>query len=212
MSHSPGAFEPAYVEMLALKSVDLAERAVAQSMGGGHPWSLLFGEAGATVACALSTDLASRVVSNSEKQSLLRNKTKAYVGSYLKICPRAVSMECQEDEILYGRAGYLLGLLILRANIGQNIEIDCHIRSVAAAILQRGYESAIRCPSALEAGTKLWWEWHGSPYLGAAHGSIGACFSKDHSISRSLCKMEYEGRHTYLCASNYLCQVGTHHQ
>jgi hypothetical protein len=52
------------------------------------------------------------------------------------------------------------------------------IEAVARALLSSGKRQAAATlpPSDPEYNTPLWWEWHGSPYLGAAHGSMGILY------------------------------------
>lgn len=79
------------------------------------------------------------------------------------------------DEVLYGRAGYLHALLLVRARLISLSATHRHIAALTQAadsvfdvILARGvaYE-------AKHADCPLMWEWHGKKYLGAAHGVVG---------------------------------------
>ena len=98
------------------------------------------------------------------------------VGMPLTTCSET-SFDFPQDEVLYGRAGYLLGSLHL-----------CHIspllhdinRSIVQALLLTGKAQSQRqrhpCP--------LYYEWpyghHPKPYLGAAHGLIGILYALLH--------------------------------
>ncbi|XP_014482448.1 PREDICTED: lanC-like protein 1 isoform X2 [Dinoponera quadriceps] len=76
------------------------------------------------------------------------------------------------DELLYGRAGYLSGLLYINANISPPpIEPDI-IKQVVTTIINSGrmYASANHCQS------PLMYSWHETEYLGAAHGLAGILY------------------------------------
>ena len=47
------------------------------------------------------------------------------------------------------------------------------IETLARVILESGRRQASVLLPSREYDTPLWWEWHDSPYLGAAHGSMG---------------------------------------
>ncbi|XP_043587372.1 lanC-like protein 2 isoform X2 [Bombus pyrosoma] len=76
------------------------------------------------------------------------------------------------DELLYGRAGYLFSLLFLNSNISPApIENDL-IKQVIALIIKSGnLYSASR-----KYKTPLMYVWHGSEYIGAAHGLGGILY------------------------------------
>jgi len=71
------------------------------------------------------------------------------------------------SELLYGRAGFLSCLLFLAANAGLHLE-ECTdvIAGAVQLILADGQRLA-------DDNFPLMWEWHGSNYLGAAHGLAG---------------------------------------
>jgi len=52
------------------------------------------------------------------------------------------------------------------------------IEAIARVLLSSGKRQAAATlpPSDPEYNTPLWWEWHGCPYLGAAHGSMGILY------------------------------------
>ncbi|XP_012244316.1 glutathione S-transferase LANCL1 isoform X1 [Bombus impatiens] len=76
------------------------------------------------------------------------------------------------DELLYGRAGYLFSLLFLNSNISPApIENDL-IKQVIALIIKSGnLYSASR-----KYKTPLMYVWHGSEYIGGAHGLGGILY------------------------------------
>ncbi|CAL4085812.1 unnamed protein product [Meganyctiphanes norvegica] len=74
-----------------------------------------------------------------------------------------------DNEILYGRAGYLYALCLLNQEIGPNTVDFGLIRQVIDRILKSGKRKAFKnCP--------LMYEWHEKKYLGAAHGMCGILF------------------------------------
>ena len=81
-------------------------------------------------------------------------------------------VEClgaSECEILYGRSGYLTAILWARhhlkdATFGRSVVVN-----TARAIIENGLATARKYQTNLP----LLWEWHGSLYLGAAHGVVG---------------------------------------
>ncbi|XP_076758502.1 glutathione S-transferase LANCL1 isoform X1 [Xylocopa sonorina] len=76
------------------------------------------------------------------------------------------------DELLYGRAGYLFSLLFLNSNISPAPIEDKLIRQVVALIIKSGYlYSASR-----KYKTTLMYEWHGTEYIGGAHGLAGILY------------------------------------
>ncbi|XP_050529848.1 lanC-like protein 2 [Daktulosphaira vitifoliae] len=74
------------------------------------------------------------------------------------------------DEILYGRAGYLYSLMVLK-NLGWNdVNSDDIIRQVVSAILDSGMSL---CSKENIKTTPIMYEWHEKKYFGAAHGLLG---------------------------------------
>ncbi|KAM0732591.1 LanC-like protein 2 [Formica fusca] len=76
------------------------------------------------------------------------------------------------DELLYGTAGYLAGLLYVNANISPTpIEADL-IKKVISYIIKSGisYSSSNRCQS------PLMYSWHHKEYVGGAHGLAGILY------------------------------------
>lgn len=76
------------------------------------------------------------------------------------------------DELLYGRAGYLAGLLYVNANIfPAPIEADL-IKKVISYIIKSGisYSSTNHCQS------PLMYSWHDKEYIGGAHGLAGILY------------------------------------
>lgn len=70
------------------------------------------------------------------------------------------------DEVLVGRAGYLSGIYWLNANLREKPFKDAQIMEICESVLQSGreYSRANRSPM------PLMYQYHGSEYLGAAHG------------------------------------------
>ncbi|XP_017885838.1 lanC-like protein 2 isoform X2 [Ceratina calcarata] len=76
------------------------------------------------------------------------------------------------DELLYGRAGYLFALLFLNSHISPAPIEDELIKQVIALIIKSGnLYSASR-----KYKTPLMYMWHGTEYLGGAHGLAGILY------------------------------------
>ena len=80
---------------------------------------------------------------------------------------RAVVLQAPADdcELLYGRAGFLHGLLLLRRRLGQPDLFADLITRLVQQVLDNGLH-----------GEVLLWTWHGKQYLGAVHGVAGVCY------------------------------------
>ncbi|XP_071528976.1 lanC-like protein 2 [Panulirus ornatus] len=76
------------------------------------------------------------------------------------------------DELLYGRAGYLYGLLLIQQKIGKEAIDDKMVRSVVTAILDSGRALSRKG----KWSSPLMYQWHEKHYLGAAHGIVGILF------------------------------------
>ncbi|CDO69095.1 hypothetical protein BN946_scf184992.g44 [Trametes cinnabarina] len=125
----------------------------------------------------------------------------------------ATMEELDEDgcEVLYGRAGLLYALLLLRSEllltvnylthagkpkdrVVREVESLCSDENVQALvddIIQRGELGAKRYAEELEASDRekappLMWKWHGSRYLGAAHGIAGILTEVLHAPSNTI--------------------------
>ena len=87
-----------------------------------HGWSFAVGQAGVFAVAALclgaSADLAARQGRHAASKAL-RSEQHHYVQQYVDMHTLACSTACQEDEVLYGRAGYLLGLALLWRHLAQ---------------------------------------------------------------------------------------------
>mmetsp|Transcript_3378 Transcript_3378/g.8532 ORF Transcript_3378/g.8532 Transcript_3378/m.8532 type:complete len:201 (+) Transcript_3378:642-1244(+) len=94
-----------------------------------------------------------------------------HVEAYVSLQADAVS--CQEDEILYGRAGWLLGACMLNHHLGRGTVPEDITLPVLRALLASGRSLAARMPSG---SPPLFFTWHNRPYLGAAHGLMGICY------------------------------------
>ncbi|KAL7284402.1 hypothetical protein ACG7TL_001692 [Trametes sanguinea] len=122
----------------------------------------------------------------------------------------ATMEEPDEDgcEVLYGRAGLLYALLLLRSDllltlnylshagkpkdrVVREVESLCsdeNVKALVDDIMQRGELGGKRYAEELEASERekappLMWKWHGSRYLGAAHGVVGILHQVLHAPS-----------------------------
>ncbi|KAI0353316.1 hypothetical protein OH77DRAFT_619046 [Trametes cingulata] len=102
----------------------------------------------------------------------------------------ALGEELDEDgcEVLYGRAG----LLKPKDKVVRAVEGLCsdeNIKALVDDIIRRGELGAKRYMHELEEDERakappLMWKWHGSRYLGAAHGAVGILHVVLHAPSR----------------------------
>ena len=182
---------------LAKQAVEISSLAIQQHRHkpSGVPWSLFFGEAGAHLVAAFAHDTAATV--GITPNADLHAAAARHVESFIQYGDIAASAACHEDEFLYGRAGYLMGALLLNnyfsppiaeSSVGSAAAIPARapavlipstlIERIARMLLTSGKRQAdTTLPrSNPDYNTPLWWEWHGSPYLGAAHGSFGILY------------------------------------
>lgn len=179
---------------LAPMSVDFSTKALQQHYRrpSGAPWSLLFGEAGAHLVAALSHSTAACLDPGATCD--LHAASFRHVQNFLHYSEIAASPACHEDEFLYGRAGYLMGCLILNDYFTYGVPREFEegkdfepcpspdnpvaipgriVETLARVLIISGRRQAASLPHTRDFATPLWWEWHGSAYLGAAHGSMG---------------------------------------
>ncbi|CAD5219102.1 unnamed protein product [Bursaphelenchus okinawaensis] len=74
-----------------------------------------------------------------------------------------------DDDILNGRAGFLLGAQMVYNETGVHMLTESEAKAVLRALLDSGREYSTEHNSP----TPLFYEWHGKEYLGAAHGISG---------------------------------------
>lgn len=81
------------------------------------------------------------------------------------------------DEHLYGRSGYLYSLLLIRQEIPRTSAMinDEQLRKVVSAILESGKLTV--STNRGQSMPPLFYFWHDSPYLGAAHGLAGILYT-----------------------------------
>ena len=80
-----------------------------------------------------------------------------------------------DDEHLYGKSGYLTALLLLRQEVPSSFQVisDDKILKVLTAIVDAGKNGTHgRYP-----GLPLYYIWHHTPYVGAAHGLSGILYT-----------------------------------
>ncbi|XP_017775526.1 PREDICTED: lanC-like protein 2 [Nicrophorus vespilloides] len=102
-----------------------------------------------------------------------QNECKCLIKSLLSLKADAINSKSDlPSEYMYGRTGYLYCLLYLNKHISPPPIEGPTIRNVIEAILKIGQryskDGNHKCP--------LMYEWHGSNYLGAAHGLTGIVY------------------------------------
>lgn len=138
----------------------------------GPEYALLFGESGTLVIAALCSKLVAERTSSNEERDMLLSEAEKYCSEFRRFLPAALNAD--EDEFLYGTAGYLFGCLLLNSYFEDSPPIsDGILLALAESILKSGKRLAHIIQSDARWGAPLYWVWHDSPYLGAAHGAIG---------------------------------------
>lgn len=106
------------------------------------------------------------VISEQRGESDLMNTELDLFLSGLDACKPINFNKHGSDEVLVGRAGYLSGVYWLNENLHDKPIKTNQIQAICESILTSGREYSQRNRSALP----LMYEYHGSEYLGAAHG------------------------------------------
>jgi len=119
------------------------------------------------------------------------------VQIYLDYASIANDIESFPDEFLYGRAGYLYGLLALEKEFGESLIPKERIENIAHTIIESG-RSYVREGRLQRRGhiPPMFWKFKSRNYLGGAHGALGilhtlllcpaAIWSSDESIMRDI--------------------------
>lgn len=93
------------------------------------------------------------------------------IASYFSaMCAVYHDAEDASDELLYGEAGFLYSLAFVRHHLGPDHAVLKNYDSLASQVISTIFEDGIA------GATEKWplmWNWHDSPYLGAAHGIAG---------------------------------------
>lgn len=108
----------------------------------------------------------------------LRQEQRWCLQQFIALHRFACSTTCQEDEVLYGRSGYLLGCLLLNKQLHPEAVPTEVLQDVVACIVHAGRQCA--AAESPPCGSPLFFRWHSRPYLGAAHGMIGILYALLH--------------------------------
>lgn len=126
-----------------------------------HGTAFYFGLPGLLLTCAL----AHRVLGNSRRTGELLHQL-------IALAPHIAQNRVVRDvnEVLYGRAGYLLCLSFVKQHFlissEQNARIEFAASTIATTIVNQGRQNAVH-------PWPLMWRFHHKAYLGAAHGVAG---------------------------------------
>lgn len=118
-----------------------------------HEASLMCGRAGVL----LTAGLASRASASSSDAEAYAHMTKAYQQL------NRVAVAATANEVLYGKAGFVLGCVLLGAS-GWEPVLDALIRE------------GVRDGARVVPPAPLMYAWHGKQYIGAAHGLLGIVY------------------------------------
>ena len=155
--------------LLLTRARDYSNVALKQVSSRSPRISFLCGVAGPWTVAALVSDL---------------NEAKEWIAKVVSLHSQAIDINSGDpDELLYGRCGYLYSLLLLRqelAHASSALIKDDHIRSLLSTILASGTSTALSLQSRSshneEINPPLFYFWHDSPYVGAAHGFAGILY------------------------------------
>ncbi|GFR52268.1 hypothetical protein Agub_g14803 [Astrephomene gubernaculifera] len=184
----PGALLAAAVERCRTSAAALRGPKGLGLTHGSRAASMLDGAAGVYLTAALVLHDAAAAAEagggGGGTAAALRRERDDYVRSYLDLYPEA--MDSENDEYLYGRAGYLQGAQLLNAVLGPGTVAEEVVAGVAEEIWESGSELSGRLRWRLpgSAPPPLFFMWpqreRGEPYLGAAHGMMGILFTLLH--------------------------------
>ncbi|KAL3161939.1 hypothetical protein ABBQ38_009021 [Trebouxia sp. C0009 RCD-2024] len=88
--------------------------------------------------------------------------------------PRVLHMPSTECEILYGRCGFLHALLFARKYVGPTPTSTRLIKQLVQQVVEEGRRGARELRTQDPSSKwEMMWSWHGSYYLGGAHGVCG---------------------------------------
>ena len=171
--YKSGVFDASELQEYALEGLRRIKKSFDQTYNSRHPWSPYFGQAGPALVGALLADTVAHMhptsLEDKEKYIKIRN---GYIDRFVSFSSLAVSSVCTEDEVLYGRAGFLIGSSILNSNI-EDVKVSQEVISRVAGSIMSGHLRHHEDTQKL----LFSWEWHGTQYLGAAHGSMGILFA-----------------------------------
>lgn len=127
--------------------------------------TFLCGDVGPLVVAALAHSVAGD-----------QNSATKYVQQMLTFLPAVLDSNSRlPDELLYGRTGFLFAINFLRQEIPaacMGIITDDIVRQILVSIIESGRRTASQCKSE----PPLFYLWHDSPYVGAAHGLCGIIY------------------------------------
>lgn len=149
--------DEAAAQSFARKALGVANTCLSSDSSQQQCISFFCGSPGyLALACAACTFLGDKQTATQKLQGLLG------------LCSAA--LHHSEDELLFGRAGYLYALLWVRQFVGQTAaDFDTPLRAVSERLVETGQARArSRYPS-----WPLMWHCFDEPYIGAAHGIVG---------------------------------------
>jgi len=103
------------------------------------------------------------VISHLQKEHTQSEQYKQILKGFL-----ANALSDNSDELLYGRTGYLWSILFVIKYCGEDKELSEIVLTVVKYITENGKKIKSESP--------LMYEWHGKPYIGAAHGLAGILY------------------------------------
>lgn len=139
--------------------------------------SLICGHAGVLCVAALFANTAaqrSHALGRVKESQLLAAEVAGYVRQYNGLLSIAVSSMFEMDEVMYGRAGFLYGALLLNQQLGPESVPHSSVQYIIDSMLRSGRRQAGRVP---DSPWPLYYTWppgrNAEPYVGMAHGLMG---------------------------------------
>lgn len=146
-------------------SIDLLKQSLhAYSAEPTKPQSVYIGSAGAYLVASLIY-----------ADDGYLDAAKQYAEMYKAPVMLQSALDANEDEVLFGRAGYLLGLLQVEAYAG--VDISAEATQVVQRMIDSGKAGTQLLRSKQNELPPLFYAWNYSFYVGAAHGLFGIAFS-----------------------------------
>lgn len=141
---------------------------------------LLFSNAGIYAVAAVISE-------NRGEENMMKKELELFYTGF-EACKPINFNKYGSDEVLVGRAGYLGGIYFLNTNLSEKAFQDNQIMEICNSIIASGREYSKRNNSRLP----LMYQYHGSEYLGAAHGVCGILlvllqsplYEKDNTIDK----------------------------
>lgn len=103
-------------------------------------------------------------------------RSEQYVAKYQSlatVCEDINFLENGSDELFVGRAGYLMGAILLKRELKREVISSQQMIKLCQIIMESGKRFRHRMHASFDADIPVMYAYHGTLYLGAAHGISG---------------------------------------